>query len=80
MRETERRAKLAGQPRAEGKRARTIGAEEAAALRDAADRLESALGHEVKVRPKGEEIAVEIRFGDLDEALALAERLGRSKS
>ena len=39
--------------------------------------LESALGHEVRVRPrKGEEVAVEIRFEDLDEALALARRLG----
>ena len=42
-------------------------------MRDAADRLESALGHEVRVKPKGGEIAVEIRFGDLEEArLALA--------
>ena len=32
-------------------------------MREAADRLESALGHEVRVRAaKGEEIAVEIRF------------------
>ena len=46
-------------------------------MREAADRLEAALGHEVKVRPrKGEEVAVEIRFDDLDEALALARRLG----
>ena len=44
-------------------------------MRDAADRFESALGHEVRVRPKGEEIAVEIRFDDLDEALALARKL-----
>ena len=39
-------------------------------MRDAADRLESALGHEVKVRPRGGEVAVEIRLADLDEALA----------
>jgi ParB family chromosome partitioning protein len=76
VRETENRAKLASQPkeRATGKR---LDPEEQAALRDAADRLESALGHEVRVRPrKGEEVAVEIRFDDLDEALALARRLG----
>lgn len=78
VRETENRVKLAGQPKKGSDSRKRIGAEEAAALRDAADRLESALGHEVKVRPKGEEIAVEIRFEDLDEALALAHRLGRA--
>jgi hypothetical protein len=56
-----------------------VSAEEAAAMRDAADRLETALGHEVKVRPRGEEVAVEIRLADLDEALALARRLGRRR-
>jgi ParB family chromosome partitioning protein len=81
VRETENRAKLASQPkRANG--ARTLDAEEEAALRDAADRLESALGHEVLVRPrKGEEVSVEIRFEDIDEALALARRVaGRRRA
>jgi ParB family chromosome partitioning protein len=75
VRETENRAKLASQPkRSNG--ARALDPEEEAALRDAADRLESAFGHEVRVRPrKGEEVAVEIRFEDLDEALALARRI-----
>jgi ParB family chromosome partitioning protein len=76
VRETENRAKLASQPKARATTKR-LDPEEQAALRDAADRLESALGHEVRVRPrKGEEVAVEIRFEDLDEALALARRLG----
>jgi ParB family chromosome partitioning protein len=76
VRETENRAKLASQPR-EAATAKRLDPEEQAALRDAADQLESALGHEVRVRPrKGEEVAVEIRFEDLDEALALARRLG----
>jgi ParB family chromosome partitioning protein len=79
VRETENRTKLAGQPKAKERLRKRIDPEEAAALRDAADRLESALGHEVKVRPKGEEIAVEIRFEDLDEALALALKLGRRR-
>jgi ParB family transcriptional regulator, chromosome partitioning protein len=74
VRETENRAKLASQPKSKGGR-RKVDPEEAAALRDAADRFESALGHEVKVRPRGEEIAVEIRFDDLNEALALAARI-----
>jgi ParB family chromosome partitioning protein len=75
VRETENRAKLASQPKSR-RGARSPSPEEQAALRDAADRLESALGHEVRVRPrKGEEVAVEIRFDDLDEALALARRI-----
>lgn len=77
VRETENRVKLASQPKRGGGSRRRLGAEQAEAMRDAADRLESALGHEVKVRPKGEEVAVEIRFDDLDEALALARRLAR---
>jgi ParB family chromosome partitioning protein len=77
VRETENKAKLAGQPKGgEGSRQR-ISAEEAEALRAAADRFESALGHEVKVRRRGEEVALEVRFSDLDEALALARRLAR---
>jgi ParB family chromosome partitioning protein len=76
VRETENRAKLASQPKRRGA-ARELDPEEVAALREAADRLESALGHEVRVRPrKGDEVSVEIRFEDLDEALALARRIG----
>jgi ParB family chromosome partitioning protein len=80
VRETENRAKLAGQPKKKtgGSRAQPA-PEEAAAMRDAADKLESALGHEVRVRPRGGEIAVEIRFEDLDEALDLARGLSRNR-
>ena len=80
VRETESRAKLAGQPKKRGGgQRRQLGPEEAAAMRDAADKLESALGHEVKVRPRGGEIAVEIRLDDLDEVLALASSLKRQR-
>jgi ParB family chromosome partitioning protein len=75
VRETENRVKLAGQPK-KGRSSRTqLAPEEAAAMRDAEDELESALGHEVKVRSRGGEIAVEIRFEDLDQALDLARSL-----
>jgi ParB family chromosome partitioning protein len=79
VRETEERAKLASQPAPAKKQPRRLGAEEAAALRDAADRLEAALGHEVRVRARGEEIAVELRFEELEEAVSLARRLGRRR-
>ncbi len=80
VRETENRVKLASQPKSEPSSRSTVSSEEAAAMHDAADRLEAALGHEVKVRRRGGEVAVEIRLSDLDEALALARKLGRKRS
>ena len=79
VRETENRAKLAGQPKNRRNPREVLAPEEAAALRAAADRLESAIGHEVELRPRGGGLALEIRLEDLDEALALARSLGRSK-
>jgi ParB family chromosome partitioning protein len=79
VRETENRVKLAGQPKPRKRTDGGISAAEAAAMRDAADRLETALGHEVKVRPRGGEVAIEIRLADPAEALALARRLGRER-
>jgi len=75
VRETENKARLAGQPKKKPVSSSALGPEEADALRDAADKLESALGHEVKLRPRGGEIALEIRLEDLDQALALARSL-----
>jgi ParB family chromosome partitioning protein len=76
VRETENRVKLAGQPKVRPRRA-VLDPEQAAALEAAADALESALGHEVRVRAKGEEIVAELRFDDLAEANALARALRR---
>ncbi len=71
VRETENHVKLASQPKSA--RAPIVDSEQRAALRAAADRLETAIGHEVRVRSrKGKEVAVEIRFEDLDQALQLA--------
>ena len=80
VRETEDRAKLASQPgrNGAGKRAGArASAEEAAAMRDAGERLEGALGHEVAVHRRKSEIAVELRFSDLDELDELTSRLAR---
>ena len=76
VRETENRVKLASQPAKKRVGRTALGPEQEAALRGAADSLESSLGHEVRVRPKGEEILVELHFDDLDEVEALARRLG----
>jgi ParB family transcriptional regulator, chromosome partitioning protein len=80
VRETESKVKLASQPKHGKPSSRAIGVEEAAAMREAADRLETALGHEVKVRPRSKDVVVEIRLADLDEALALARELDRGRS
>jgi ParB family transcriptional regulator, chromosome partitioning protein len=79
VRETENRAKLAGQPKKAASSRARLGPEEEGALRSAADELESALGHEVKVRPKGGQIAVEIHLDDLDQARELARRLSAQR-
>jgi ParB family chromosome partitioning protein len=80
VRETENRVKLAGQPKPRGNARARLAPEEAEALSKAADEFEAALGHEVRVRPRGGEIAVEIRFEDLDGALALARRLSHRRA
>jgi ParB family transcriptional regulator, chromosome partitioning protein len=74
VRETESRVRLAGQPKARPKRP-AVDPEERAALEETGDDFEVALGHEVTVRTKGDGIAVELRFDDLEEARALARRL-----
>jgi len=79
VRETEERVRLASQPRAKPRRA-AVDPDAQAALRDAADALEEALGHEVTTRAKGESIVAELRFDDVSEAHALARRLRKRSS
>jgi ParB family transcriptional regulator, chromosome partitioning protein len=74
VRETEERVRLAGQPRARPRRA-SADPDALAALRDVADALEEAIGHEVTTRTKGEGIVAELRFDDIRDAHALARRL-----
>ena len=47
-----------------------------AALAEAADELESALGTGVKVKPAGKGVKVELRFEDVEAALAFARKRG----
>jgi ParB family transcriptional regulator, chromosome partitioning protein len=74
VRETEERVRLASQPRTPPRRA-SADPDALAALRDAADALEEAIGHEVITRAKGEGIVAELRFDDVRDAHALARRL-----
>ena len=79
VRETEKRVRLAGQPRARPTRA-PADPDALAALRDVAEALEEALGHEVTARAKGEGIVAELRFDDIRDAHALARRLRKRSS
>ncbi len=74
VRETEERVKLAGQPKARPRRA-AADPDAIAALRDVAEALEEAIGHEVTARAKGEGIVAELRFEGVREAHALARAL-----
>ncbi len=77
VRETENRVRLAGQPKI--RRRDPIDPEEAAALEAAGEDLESALGHEVRVRPRKDGFSVELRFDDVSEAHALARALRKRR-
>jgi ParB family transcriptional regulator, chromosome partitioning protein len=74
VRETEERVRLASQPKTKPTRA-PVDPDAQAALRDVADALEEALGHEVTARAKGNGIVAELPFDDVREAHALARRL-----
>ena len=76
VRETENRVRLAGQPKIVPKR-QELDPDQRAALESVADALEAVLGHEVTVRPKGDGLAAELRFDDVEEAKALARSLKR---
>ena len=83
VRETENRAKLASQPGHAGtvKRGRNaLDPELREALEDAEEKLESALGHEVKLGVRAGQIRAEISFDDIDELDSLTRRLKRKRA
>jgi ParB family transcriptional regulator, chromosome partitioning protein len=83
VRETENRAKLASQPghgRAGRKRRTALDPELREVLEDAEEKLEAALGQEVKLGLRGDQIRAEIRFDDVDELLAVTRRLKRKRA
>jgi ParB family transcriptional regulator, chromosome partitioning protein len=83
VRETENRAKLAGQPGQSGRAGRkrsTPDPELRAALEEAEESLESALGQEVKVGFRAGRIRAEIEFEDVADIELLARRLQRKRA
>jgi ParB family transcriptional regulator, chromosome partitioning protein len=81
VRELERRARETGEPPADELRVRRLRRDVLhpdleAALTGVADALGAALGVDVRVRPEGAGCRVELRLERLEDALALADRLG----
>lgn len=76
VRETEERVRLAGRPKARPRKA-PIDPDQRAALDDAGDALEAALGHEVTVKARGGAIVAELLFDNVEEAHHLARELRR---
>ncbi len=77
VRQTEREVKKQVEPAPQRvvSSSTSVSHEEREAMRHASETLERAIGHEVRVRAKGDEVAAELRFSDLDELIELAERL-----
>jgi ParB family chromosome partitioning protein len=77
VRVTEQKARdaVAGQPRAATKGRAAMHPDQEAAMTEIADLLGSALGTEVRVRPRGTGYKVELAFDSADDAVALADRL-----
>ena len=80
VRELERRAAARPGQGGGGGTRQAIHPDEEAAIARAEDAFERVLGHDVKVASTRSGLKVEIRFEDLDEALALASSLQRSRS
>jgi len=74
VRETERRVKGGEEPAPPKRRPHP---DEEAAVAEAEDALERALGHDVRVSAGARGLTARIRFDDLDEALSLADSLRR---
>ncbi|MBK5111476.1 MAG: ParB/RepB/Spo0J family partition protein [Thermoleophilia bacterium] len=58
------------------RKAKGLSAEEVEAIEKVSARLESGLGHQVRIRPRSGGLSVEILVDDLDQAGELADRLG----
>jgi ParB family transcriptional regulator, chromosome partitioning protein len=75
VRETERRAKLASKAAGARPQRGRRSADEAAAITEAEDELEAAIGRDVRVRATKDGLKAELVFDDLDEVRELARRL-----
>jgi ParB family chromosome partitioning protein len=68
-----------GAPRSSGRAGAAVHPDQAEAAERLGDALGRVLGADVRVSPKGEGYRVTLAFGSLDEAMAVAERLGATE-
>jgi ParB family transcriptional regulator, chromosome partitioning protein len=80
VRETERRAQLASEPRRNGRRThvRTLSSEERAAMAELGDRFETATGHGAEIKPTSAGIRVELELESIEQASELLAKIERS--
>ncbi|MGB0120069.1 MAG: ParB/RepB/Spo0J family partition protein [Solirubrobacterales bacterium] len=75
VRQTEAQARAAGESSEPKARKSNLTAEEIEAIAEVTAKLETTLDHEVRIKPKGNGLSVEIQLETLDQALELAKRL-----
>ncbi len=75
VRQTEAQARAAGESKSKTAKRANLSAEELEAISDVSEKLEAKLKHEVRIKPRGNGLSVEIQLESLDQALDLAKRL-----
>ena len=75
VRQTEAQARAAGESKSKTTKKANLSAEELDAISDVSEKLEAKLKHEVRIKPRGNGLSVEIQLESLDQALDLAKRL-----
>jgi ParB family chromosome partitioning protein len=75
VRQTEAQARAAGETAAPKGRKSNLSAEELEAIAEVTERLETRLDHQVRIKPRGNGLSVEIQLESLDEAIDLADKL-----
>ena len=74
VRQTEAQARAAGESKSKTTKKANLSAEELDAISDVSEKLEAKLKHEVRIKPRGNGLSVEIQLESLDQALDLAKR------
>lgn len=75
VRQTEAQARAAGESKSAPAKRSNLSAEELEAIADVTAKLEAKLKHEVRIKPKGNGLSVEVQLETLDQALGLVKRL-----
>lgn len=74
VRQTEAQARAAGEKASSRTKKANLSAEELEAIAEVTEKLETKLDHEVRIKPRGNGLSVEIQLDSLEQALALVKR------